>query len=51
MGSPRLAFSLRGFGGLELSTVPYAYSWVNSSLHWLLDQVLLSSCFKLIIFH
>lgn len=39
MSAPQLAFSITSFGGLELSTVPYAFHWVNSSMHWLLEQV------------
>jgi hypothetical protein len=39
MSAPQLAFSISSFGGLELSSMPYAYQWVNSSMHWLLEQV------------
>jgi hypothetical protein len=36
---PQLAFSISSFGGLELTSMPYAFQWVNSSMHWLLAQV------------
>jgi hypothetical protein len=39
MRPPQMGFTLSSFGGLELSTVPYAYYWVNSTMHWLLEQV------------
>ncbi|KAJ1438846.1 hypothetical protein B484DRAFT_477035 [Ochromonadaceae sp. CCMP2298] len=38
MQPPQMGFTLSSFGGLELSTVPYAYYWVNSTMHWLLEQ-------------
>lgn len=33
---PRVDFTLNSFGGLELSAIPVAYTFVNSSLHYLL---------------
>lgn len=33
---PRVDFTLNSFGGLELSAIPAAYTFVNSSLHYLL---------------
>jgi len=35
---PQMDFEIRSLGGIELSTVPYAYYWVNATLHWVLGQ-------------
>jgi len=37
---PKISFTIKSLGGIELSTVPYAFHWVNSSIHWILEQVL-----------
>lgn len=39
LSAPQLGFSLSGLGGIELSSVPYAFQWVNSSMHYVLEQV------------
>jgi hypothetical protein len=36
---PKISFSINSLGGIELSTVPYAFYWVNSSIYWILEQV------------
>eukprot|EP01032_Pedospumella_encystans_P011087 gene11087-12920_t len=38
LSAPQLGFSLSGLGGIELSSVPYAFQWVNSSMHYVLEQ-------------
>ena len=35
---PTLDFSISSFGGLELSSIPLAYYWVNATLSWMLGQ-------------
>ena len=35
---PSFDFSISSFGGVDLSTIPMAFGFVNSSLYWVLEQ-------------
>lgn len=36
--APSFDFSISSFGGVDLSSIPMAFYFVNSSLHWVLEQ-------------
>lgn len=36
---PSLDFTPSSFGGLDLTTVPIAFSWLNDTAFWLLEEV------------
>jgi hypothetical protein len=38
---PSLAFTLSGFGGVDLSSFPPAFNWLNETSSWLLEQVII----------
>ena len=36
---PTLDFTTSSFGGVDLTSVPIAFSWLNDTAFWLLEEV------------
>jgi Ca2+-dependent lipid-binding protein len=38
---PKVDFTVSSFGGWDLSKIPIAFQFINSSIYWMLEQVII----------